>query len=338
VATPEVRDVTDLAEFNGTTEAIMSVDIVARVQGFLEEIRFEPSSYVKKGQVLFVIEQAPFVARRDRAQANLQSAEAALRRAESDLERLEQAVRTNAVSQQEVTRARAESDQAEAALLGARAELQNAEIELGYTTIASPIDGLVSRHLVDAGNLVGRSGSTVLATVRTMDPIYTYFEINERLFARMLDTRGGHSGPQGDVEATLILRETGHEIEGHLDSLDNTVDTATGTIMLRGVFPNPDSRIFPGFFVGVQIEGEVLDDAIVVKERAVGTDLGGKYLYIVGEDDVVEHRYVELGPEGEDGTIVVLEGLERGERYVVEGLLRARPGLPVTPKTADERT
>ena len=340
VAVPELRDVTDQTEFNGTTEAIQSVEIVARVQGFLEQIRFEPSSFVRKGQTLFVIEQAPFIARRDRAKANLESSEAALRRAESDLARLEQAVKTNAVSQQEVTRARAERDQADAALLGARSELQNAEIELSYTTIKSPIEGLISRHLVDAGNLVGRSGSTVLATVRTMDPIYAYFEINERLFARILESRGGHSSPSEDPEAkspaTLVLRETGLELEGNIDAVDNTVDTATGTIMLRAVFPNPEARIFPGFFVAVRIAGEELKDAVVIEERAVGTDLGGKYVYVVGEDNIVEQRYVELGPEGEDGTIVVLEGVEQGEKYVVEGLLRARPGLPVTPKTSAE--
>jgi RND family efflux transporter MFP subunit len=331
-----VRDVTDQVEFNGTTEAVVSVEIVARVQGFLEQIRFEPSTFVKKGQTLFVIEQAPFIARRDRAQANLSSAEAALRRAESDLDRLEQAVKTNAVSQQEVTRARAERDQAEAALLASRSELQNAEIELGYTTIKSPINGLISRHLVDAGNLVGHGGSTVLATVRTIDPIYAYFEISERQFARLLESRGGHEGSldtddDGNI-ATLVLRETDHEIVGRIDSLDNTVDTSTGTIMLRAVFPNPDARIFPGFFVGVRIAGEMLEDAVVVEERAIGTDLGGKYLYVVGDNNVVEQRYVELGPE-EEGTVVILKGIEQGERYIVDGLLRARPGLPVNPKT-----
>jgi RND family efflux transporter MFP subunit len=335
VAVPEVRDVTNQAEFNGTTVAIKSVDIVARVQGFLEQIRFEPSTFVRKGQTLFVIEQEPFIARRDRAKANLESAEAALRRAESDLARLEQAVKTNAVSQQEVTRARAERDQAEAALLASRSELQNAEIELGYTTIKSPINGMISRHLVDAGNLVGQTGTTVLATVRTMNPIYADFEISERQLARLLEARGGHQGPlDSDADsnlATLVLRETGHEIEGHIDSLDNAVDTATGTIMLRAEFPNPDARIFPGFFVGVRIAGEILKDAIVVEERAVGTDLGGKYIYVVGEDNVVEQRYVELGPE-EEGTVVVTKGIEPGERYIVEGLLRARPGLPVRAK------
>jgi RND family efflux transporter MFP subunit len=336
VAVPEVRYVTDQAEFNGPTVAIKSVEIVARVQGFLQQIRFQPSTFVKKGQTLFVIEQEPFIARRDRAKANLSSAEAALRRAESDLERLEQAVKTNAVSQQEVTRARAERDQADAALLASRSELQNAEIELSYTTIKSPIDGMISRHLVDAGNLVGQTGTTVLATVRTLDPIYAYFEISERQFARILDARGGHEGEIDTDDdrnaATLVLRETGHEIVGYLDSMDNTVDTATGTIMVRGVFPNPDARIFPGFFVGVRIAGDILKDAVVIDERAVGTDLGGKYIYVVGEDNVVGQRYVELGPE-EEGSIVVLEGIEPNERYIVEGLLRARPGLPVTPQT-----
>jgi RND family efflux transporter MFP subunit len=334
-----VRDVTDKAEFNGTTEAIKSVEIVARVQGFLQQIRFEPSTFVSKGQTLFVIEQEPFIARRDRAKANLSSAEAALRRAESDLERLEQAVKTNAVSQQEVTRARAERDQAEASLLASRSELQNAEIELGYTTIKSPIDGMISRHLVDAGNLVGQTGTTVLATVRTLDPIYAYFEVDERTFARMLEIRGGYRGPSEQVEdkspATIILRETGREIQGYLDSFDNAVDTGTGTITIRGIFPNPDGRIFPGFFVAVQIEAATLEDAVVVRERAIGTDLGGKFLFVVGENNVVERRYVELGPE-EEGSIVVLEGIEPNERYIVEGLLRARPGLPVTPKTASE--
>jgi RND family efflux transporter MFP subunit len=333
-----VRDVVNRAEFSGTTEAINSVEIVARVRGFLEQMRFEPSSFVKAGQILFVVEQEPFVARRDRAQANLDSAEAALRRAESDLARLEQAVKTNAVSQQEVTRARAERDQAEAALLASRAELQSAEIELGYTTIESPIDGIITRNLVDVGNLVGGGGGTVLARVRTIDPIYAYFEVDERTFARTLDKRGGHKGPsrpEQKVPATLILRETSHEVEGYLDSFDNAVDTGTGTITIRGVFPNPEGRIFPGFFVAVRIETETLADAVLVKERAIGTDLGGKYLYVVGDDNVVEQRYVELGPVEAD-EVVVLDGVKSGERYVLDGLLRARPGLPVQPQPQAE--
>jgi RND family efflux transporter MFP subunit len=337
VATPVRADVTPVYEFTGTTDAFRSVEIRARVQGFLEEIRFSPSSFVKAGDVLFVIEQEPFLARRDRAKANLTSAEAALRRAESDLERLEQAVKTNAVSQQEVTRARAERDQAEAALLGARADLESAEIELDYTRIESPVDGLISRNLVDQGNLVGPSTNSLLATVRRIDPVYAYFEVNERLFSRMLDERGGHAGKmerETEIPAVLSVEETGLRIEGRIDSIDNTVDPSTGTIMLRAVFPNPDARVFPGFFVTVLLSGDVRPDAILVQEKAVGTDLGGKFLLLVDTDNVVQQRYVSLGPAREDGTVVVSEGLDGDERYIVDGLLRARPGLPVSPKFA----
>jgi RND family efflux transporter MFP subunit len=336
VATPEVRDVTVFEEFVGTTEAFKSVDVRARVQGFLDRMAFEPSSFVREGRLLFVIEPEPYEAQRDRAVANLESAKAALRRAESDLDRLEQAVRTNAVSQQEVTRARAERDQASAALLEAEAAVTTAEIELGYTTVESPIAGLVSRNYVDVGNLVGAGEPTLLTTVRQIDPIYAYFEVSERFVARALEDRGGHKDPGKDdpVPATLLLEETGREIEGYIDSLENTVDPATGTIRVRGVFPNANAKVFPGFFVRVRVPGDEIEDAVVVEETALGTDLGGRYVMVVGGDSVVERRYVEPGPLQPDGTRVVLEGLEAGERYITEGLQRARPGLPVNPVDA----
>lgn len=334
VSTPVQRDVTVFAEFTGTTEARESVEVRARVQGYLEEIAFQPSSFVRKGQLLFVIEPAPYQAQRDRAEAGLKSAEAGLRRAESDLDRLEQAVKTNAVSQQEVTRARAERDQASAGLLEAQAALTNAEIMLGYTRVVSPIDGLISRNYVDAGNLVGVGDATLLATVRRIDPIYGYFDVSERFIAQSLATQGGHRDPATGNQAplTLVLKETGHEIEGRVDAIENTVDPATGTIQVRGRFPNPDSLIFPGFFVHVRVPGETLVAAVLVEETALGTDLGGRYVMVVGDDNVVEKRYIEPGPLEEDMMRVVLEGLSPGERYVSSGLQRARPGLPVTPR------
>ncbi len=336
VATPQQRDVTVSHEFVGSTEAFKSVNIRARVQGFLDKMSFEPSSFVRRGQLLFVIEQEPYEAQRDRAAAGLKAAEAGLARAESDLDRLEQAVRTNAVSQQEVTRARAERDQASAGMLQAQAELTNAEIQLEYTTIETPIDGLVSRNFVDIGNLVGAGETTLLTTVRQIDPIYAYFEVSERFIAHVLEERGGHKDPgTGELmPATLLLEETGHEIEGIIDSLENTVDAATGTIRVRGVFDNPDAKIFPGFFVRVRLPGEFLEGALLVEESALGTDLGGRYLMIVGDDNVVERRYIETGPLQADKTRVILSGLEFGERYITEGLQRARPGMPVTPQSA----
>jgi RND family efflux transporter MFP subunit len=336
VATPTQRDVTVYQEFVGTTQARESVEIRARVQGFLDKMEFEPSSFVRKGQVLFVIEPEPYQAQRDRAAAGTKAAEAGLRRAESDLDRLEQAVRTNAVSQQEVTRARAERDQASAALLETQAALTNAEIQLDYTTLESPIDGLVSRNYVDLGNLVGAGEPTLLATVRRIDPIFAYFEVSERFVAQQLEQRGGHTDPGtgAEIPATLVLNETGLEIEGKVDSVENTVDPATGTIQMRAIFPNSDAKIFPGFFIRVRLPGELLENALLVEETALGTDLGGRYLMIVGGDNVVERRYIEPGPLQKDKTRVILSGVESGERYITVGLQRARPGMPVTPQAA----
>jgi len=336
VSTPQQRDVTVFREFVGSTEAFKSVNIRARVQGFLDKMSFAPSSFVTKGELLFVIEPEPYEAQRDRAAAGLKAAEAGLRRAESDLDRLEQAVATNAVSQQEVTRARAERDQASAAMLEAQASLTNAQIQLDYTTVESPIDGLVSRNYVDLGNLVGAGESTLLTTVRQIDPIYAYFEVSERFVAQVLEERGGHTDPSdGDyMRATLLLEETGLEIEGQIDSLENTVDTGTGTIRVRGIFPNDDAKIFPGFFVRVRLPGELYENALLVEETALGTDLGGRYLMIVGDGDIVERRYIEPGQLQDDNTRLILSGLEPGERYITRGLQRARPGMPVTPRTA----
>ena len=336
VTTPIQKDITVFQEFVGSTEAYKSVNIRARVQGFLDTMHFEPSAFVRKGQKLFVIEPEPYEAQRDRAAAGLKAAEAGLARAESDLDRLEQAVRTNAVSQQEVTRARAERDQASAGMLQAQAELTNAEIQLEYTTIESPIDGMVSRNYVDMGNLVGAGESTLLTTVRQIDPIYAYFEASERFVARSLEERGGHQDPGTNdrIPATLLLDETGLEIEGQIDSLENTVDAETGTIRIRGIFPNPDAKIFPGMFVRVRLPGESYPNALLVEETALGTDLGGRYLMIVGDGDIVERRYIEPGQLQDDNTRLILSGLEPGERYITVGLQRARPGMPVTPRTA----
>jgi len=339
VSTPTQRDVTIVHEFVGTTQARESVEIRARVQGYLEKMAYEPSSFVRKGSLLFVIEPEPYQAQRDRAEAGLKAAEAGLRRAESDLDRLEQAVRTNAVSQQEVTRARAERDQASAAMLEAKATLTNAEIQLEYTTVESPIDGMVSRNLVDLGNLVGAGEATLLTTVRRIDPLFAYFEVSERFMAQVLERRGGHTDPgtQDELPATLVLKETGLKIEGKVDSVDNTVDPATGTIQLRAVFPNSDAKVFPGFFVHVQLPGEFLENALLIEETALGTDLGGRFVMVVGNDNIVERRYIEPGPLQEDNTRVVLDGMEPGERYITVGLQRARPGMPVTPKEATGR-
>lgn len=290
---------------------------------------------VRRGQLLFVIEQAPYIARRNQAAADVQTWEAELARAQSDLERLELAIQTNAVSQQEVDRARADVQQAEANLLGAKARLEQAELDLSYTEVRSPIDGMVSRRQVDIGNLVGSGENTLLTTVAKLDPVYVYFDVSERIILAMLKARGRSIGepspPDERVPAYLgIANEEGWPHEGYLDYIDNRVNPNTGTIQVRGLFPNPDGALLPGLFARIRVPTTLQEGALLVAERAIGTDLGGKYLLIVGDDSVVELRHVELG-QLEEGMRVIQSGLQSGERYIINGLQRARPGLPVTP-------
>jgi RND family efflux transporter MFP subunit len=346
VATPLRRDVTFYQDFTGRTASVQRAEVRARVAGFLQRMDFVVGDDVRKGQVLFVIEPEPYRAQRDQAEAAVRSAEANRDRARSDLERLEEAIKTNAVSQQDVTRARAELAQAEAAVLSSQAELARAEIQMEYTEVRSPVAGKVDRNLVDLGNLVGQTEATLLTTVVQMDPLWVYFDLPETTVLQLLsDLRAlgveGVRDLEGEEarEATRFFVATqvedGFPHQGQLDFLANTVNPATGTVEVRGVVPNEERLLLPGVFVRVRVPGRLMPDSIVVSERAIGTDLGGKYVLVVGVDNVVEQRYVELGPREDDGYVVVTDGLEGDETYIVSGLLRARPGLPVTPKTEE---
>jgi RND family efflux transporter MFP subunit len=334
VETPTQRDVDLYADFTGNTRATESVEVRARVQGFLESFHFEPTSFVKKGDLLFVIERAPYVAAKEQAEADVAASEAYVRRTESDLERLEQAVKTNAVSQQEVTRATAERDQARAALLAAKARLDNATIDLAYTEIRSPIRGLIGRQLVDPGNLVGRDGATVLAEVFNISPIHVYFEVNEQFVASFLDRTGGVRARMEDDDtrtpAWVTLEGVDRTFEGRLDYIDPDADPDTGTMQLRAVLPNKEGILLPGFFVRVRVPTGQLPGALLVPETALATDLGGRFLMIVDDEGLVQRRYIQPGQLQEGNLRVVLEGLEPGERFITEGLQRARPGMPVT--------
>jgi RND family efflux transporter MFP subunit len=341
VTTPERRDVQLYYEFTGNTRAIEYAEIQARVAGTLDEMRFTPGSFVNRGDVLFIIEPEPYQAAYDEAQASLAAATSELARAESDLERIQQAIQTNAVSQQDLDRAQATRDQAEAAKLGAQARLDNATINLGYTRVTTPVPGQVSRNFVDIGNLVGSGEATLLTTVTRIDPIFVYFDAPEQLVLRFAEAQRDTTRSRKEVaEAgrTFVATATddGFPHEGVIDFIDNVVDPATGTIELRAVVQNPENILFPGLFVRIRVSGTMRPDAILVNERAIGTDLGGKYVLLVGEDNVVEQRYVELGAIQDDGTVVIDSGLEGNERYIVNGMLRARPGFPVTPQTEAE--
>jgi RND family efflux transporter MFP subunit len=337
VETPEVRDVVPFLEFAGRTAPRETVQIRARVRGELRELHFQDGASVRRGQLLFTIEHEPYEAIRDQATADVSRWDAELASAQSDLERLEQAVQTNAVSLQEVDRARAQRDMAQANLLGSKARLVQAEIDLGYTRVTSPLAGRISRRYVDPGNLVGSGEATLLADIASLTPLYAFFEMSENQFVQILrDYRpdgavSGEPPARGEVPAFAAVGDSSEFThEGWIDYVDNTIDSDTGTIEVRGQFPNDSMQLYPGLFVRIRIPRATLENSILVPERAIGTDLGGKYVYVIGSDSIVEQRYVTLGQL--EGTLrVISEGLAASDRIIVEGLQRARPGMPVTP-------
>jgi len=364
VAQPVTRPVQPYVDFTGTTRAVESVEIRARVGGVLEQQLFRSSEIVDEGKVLFIIEPDQYQAARDEAVAMLRSAIADSALKESNLERIQIAIETNAVSRQDLDRAQAERDAAVAGVLGARARLSRAQLDYDYTSVRSPITGQVGRRLVDPGNLVGYADQTLLTTVNRLAPIHVFFNAPEWVVLQMLrqmETVRGElahgdesvmdglegAGEQDDAavqaqEAVVkVLVGTSADedrfpFEGYIDFIGNTVDPSTGTIELRAVFDNADFQLFPGLFVRVRVMAIAAEDRLLVDERAVGTDLGGKYVYLVGDENIVERRYVQVGQPQPDGTVVVEDGLAADETYISNGLLRARPGLPVTPRTEEE--
>ena len=352
VAQPTSRTVTLYKEFTGTTRGSESVEIRARVTGALERVAFEAGRPVKRGDLLFVIEPRPYKASLESSRAALRAAEAELARSESNLRRVTQAARTNAVSESDVDLAQANRDMAEAEVLAARAGLDQAELQYSYTSVRSPIDGIIDRNLFDVGNVVGGPGEDVLTSVIRVAPLFVYFDVPERAVLELLKqveferTDEGISfstvpDPLGDAEkleegagfgfSVGTLVDEGFPHRGVVDFLGNTVDASTGTIEVRGRIDNDRGLLFPGLFVRVRVPIGLLENAILIDERAVGTDLGGRYVYVVDANNVVEQRYVELGPTEDDGMVPVIQGLEMSETYIVDGVLRARPGMPVTP-------
>jgi RND family efflux transporter MFP subunit len=332
VAKPQLQTITDYYEFTGTTAAIEEVEVRARVQGYLRKLCFVDGSDIRKGDLLFEIEPESFQAKRDQAYALLKSSEAELLRAELDLERVQEAVKTNAVSQQQVTTRKAERDKAQASMMANKAALAEAELNLSYTRIHSPIEGRISRRLVDVGNLVGASEQTLLATVVKLQPIYVIFDVSEGFLLEKLEENsvGGQSTFKFHVG---LQNESGYPHEGVLNYVDNTVDAGTGTILLRGQLPNADKKILPGMFVRVKVPVGETAGAVLVNERALATDIGGKYLLLVDQGNRVERRPVQIGRQ--IGNMrVITSGLTADDTYILKGLQFIFPGMEVSPQFA----
>jgi RND family efflux transporter MFP subunit len=332
VSQPLQKSVVESLDFTGTTQAVASVDIRARVQGFLEKIRFTEGAVVKQGDLLYTIEPTTYQAAVDKAVADLASKKAQLDKSEIEYQRNLRLIKENAASQRDLDNSRATRDSAKADVGMAEASLQTAQINLSYTTIYAPITGRIGRSQVDVGNLVGAGEFTLLTTIKQYDPIYAYFALNERDLLALIAIYRLQGPPPIRWEPPVFLglsNESGHPHEGKLDFTDLSVDSSTGTILLRGVFPNPPRySLIPGLFVRIRFPVGTKDHALLVTERALGVDQLGDYLLVVNQDNVVEHRPVKLGAT-ENGMRVVEEGLKADEWVVVDGIQRARPGVKV---------
>lgn len=344
IAQPEVEDVVDYLEFTGTTVASGQADVRARVSGVLQSMHFEPGTQVEKGQLLFVIEPEAYEAQLQAAQAELASGKANLARAEIELERAERLRAKNAGTDIDVVKWRGERDLAQAAIKSAEAKISRAELDLSYTEVRAPITGRVGRHQVDLGNLVGEAEATVLTEVTQYDPMYVYFNLNERDLLRVLamheqEVKEGKDnlGPEAELPVELALAdETGFPHVGTTDFADSGVDPETGTLQIRGSFANsaPTTSLLPGMFARVRLPIGSRPDRPLVDERAVGSDQSGEYVLVVGSEDKVEKRNVETGARI-DGLRVVEGGLKGDEWIVVKGLQRARPGATVAPERTE---
>lgn len=334
IAQPVQQDVVNSIEFTGTTRAVKSVEIRARVTGYLDKVVFKDGADVKEGQLLFVIDQAPFEAERDISAANLQKAEATLELAKANLARTTQLAKQNASSAQQVDLSQAERSTAEANVKAAEAQLKQAELNLSYTEIRSPINGRIGSHMIDEGNLV-QSEQSVLAIIESVDPIHVYFYVGERdllWFMQMLrENKIPDPATTPPVLEMRLENETEYKHKGHLDYRALGIDPQTGTVLRRALFPNADGFLIPGLFVHIRAPIGTGLPKLLIEERAIGTDQRGEYILIVNDKNVVEYRAIKTGIAVGD-LRVIEEGVTKDDWLVVNGLQRARPGSTVAPE------
>lgn len=329
VQLPEQKDITVYVGFPGRLAASDHVEIRARVKGFLKSIDFEDGQRVKKGDLLFTIEPEEYEAAVNSAKAKLAQAEAALKLADTTFKRNEAAFKTKAVSELDVLSAEAEKQSAAAAVLAAKAALDNAELDLSYTKIHAPLDGRLARRTLSVGNLVGDGGSTLLTTLVVESPIDVFFNVDERSLLPFLQTGIRKTRPGQKIPPLKLELATGtiHDEEGDLNYIDPEIDPATGTLSGRAVFPNKEIKLLPGLYGKIMIP-DVVTNAVLVPDLAVQRDMAGSYVLVVNDENIVESRYIKRG-ELVDNIRIVSEGLKADERVIVEGIQRARPGIPV---------
>ena len=333
VETVTTDDMEIYGEYVGRIRAQQFVEIRARVEGYLEEMLFEEGTYIKKDQVLFVIDPKLYKARVDGARAQLQKDKALELKAKRDLDRIRPLFEQNAASQLDLDNAIASYESAVSAVIMSEADLAQAELALGYTTVRSPISGYISERNVDIGTLVGPGGKSLLATIVKSDTVRVDFSMTalDYLRSKERNVNLGHQDPTrgwNPYITVTLADDSVYPYEGLVDFADPQVDPQTGTFSVRAEMPNPDHVLLPGQFTKVKLLLDVREGAVVVPSKAVIIEKGGAFIYVIRPDNVAERRFIELGPET-DNMMIVERGLIPGERIVVEGYHKLTPGMTV---------
>lgn len=336
VAKPLVRQITDWDEYTGRLAAVESVEIRARVNGYLQSVHFQDGALVNRGDLLFVIDPRPYQAALEEARADLTRSRVRLELAVNDLDRAKRLFKSRAISEEELDARTKEKREADAALEAAQAAEKASALNLEFARIRAPISGRIGRKLVTVGNLVNSEGAnaTLLTTLVSVDPIHVYFTADERAFLRY--TRLAEQGirpSSRNVANPVRLQladEQGFPHEGVMDFVDNRVDETTGTMQGRAIFPNPAGDLTPGLFGRLQLLGEGPYEALVLPDQAIGTDQAQRLVYVVGDDNVVAPRPVTLG-RSLGALRVIRSGIKATDRVVINGIQKIRPGASVTP-------
>src|SRR5688572_1344116 len=329
VAVIEQHEVTTWDEFSGRLEAVERVDVRSRVAGQVKSVHFTEGALVKRDDLLVTIDPDPYAAEVDRAQAQVVAAQARVNYTKSERERAQRLWDESAIARRELDERVNAALEAEANLRAAQAALTSARLNLSYTEVRAPVSGRVGRLEVTVGNLVAAGpGAPVLTTLVSVNPIYASFDADEHVVLRTL-----HDGAKGvQVEAETVTNG-GRQLKGRLQLIDNQVNTKSGTVRVRAVFDNKDGSLIPGQFVKLRMGSAKTQPALLVSERAIGTDQSKRFVIVVGPDDKAIWREVTLG-DAVDGQRIITSGLEAGERIVVNGLQRVRPGMALAPQVA----
>lgn len=329
------REINEWDEFTGRLEAKDAVEIRPRVSGYITRVAFDEGKEVRKGEVLFEIDPRPYQAELARAEAELERARSAAALAASDVQRAGKLVAAQAISREEYDSRTSAEAQGGATVRAAEAAVRTARLNLDWTRVRAPISGRVSNAMVTPGNLVeaGPPAATLLTTVVSLDPMYVYFDSDEQTYLRYANRARSNGSNWREARLPVYLGladEEGFPHEGRLDFVDNQVDPNTGTIRTRAVFSNRSRALTPGLFARVKLVGTQKTKALLVRDAAIGTDQDRKFVLVVGPGDTLAYRPVVPGRLS-DGLRIVTAGLEAGDRVVVNGLMRVRPGMKVAP-------